>query len=692
MQSLLKPFINKFILNLKLNFYNDYHQWILWLPVLFGVGIYIYFQIPIEPPITLIPILFALLIIGYLYTKSEQKLLLAWQILFIIFVGFSTAMIKSHIIYSPFVDFENKYIKVQGIVEKIQPLSKGFRVIINHPEFPNFNTQRIPKKIRVTFKQKEINLEIADRVEFYAVLSKPPSKITPNSYDFARYAYFEQIGAVGFSTTYPKIIGKEYGIFDFINIIRSRIARDIINHMGIERGSITTSLMIGEYSAISKTLLENIRISGLAHILSVSGLHLAMISSLIFIVARYFLLIFRTIALNYNVKKIAACIAIFITFIYLLLTGSYVAAIRSFIMTSTFLIAIVIDRENTNLRSVCFAGLIILMIYPEMIIHPSFQMSFAAVLALVSVFNLLVKNGFTISNQHPLYKIVFFIISSALTSIIAGIATAPFISYHFQQFSQYSVLANMLVVPIISFYVMPLIVLGIFLYLTPIFPLILKLLGYGIDYFIAIANWTASLPNSADVTIALPSYCLTLIVIGSLWFLLWQEKWRYYGIIMIIAGLLMSFHKNYPDLFLTSDPNIFVLLDNQKRPVLSKKIRSEIKNQVISHFYGKEKLLTLDNYIYRELNYSCDNQKCLYTKESKKIVFDYKHYDHYYDCDIADIIILMNNVKDVSKCREKVISLEDLKKNGSTLIYLNKKPIVTIYTNNNNHRLWSKKN
>jgi competence protein ComEC len=677
---------------LRSNLLKERSSWFLWTPIFLGVGILIYFKLLFEPSYNILayPVFFILLL-SLIIGNTDLGILLLKALILILF-GFILIMYKSNNLPHNQFRYDNIYSKIQGRVLDIQPLSKGVRAIITNPIFENSKISTNVKKIRVTFKHQKIDFNIGDNIIFHAFLSKPPPQITPYSYNFARYAFFEQIEAVGISTTKIDVLHNNISFFsvDYINHLRNLISQDLLTKYGNKTGSVIASLMIGEYTSIDRKLLDDMRISGLAHILSVSGLHLTLVTGIIFISIRLLLNMVKYTSLEWNTKKIAACCAIIISFLYLLMSGSSIAAIRSFIMTTTVLIAIIIDRDNRAIRSVMIAAIIVLIINPEFIVHPSFQMSFSAVIALISCYEYITKNNLIQFSQHNLfYKIIFYFISSILTSFIAGFAIAPYSAYHFGQFSKYSILANLLVVPIVSFFIMPLVILALLLYPTFLKSYILELLKYGIDYLNYIATIIAEIPHSSVPLSFIPDASIALITIGGLWLLLWQRNWRFFGLIPCFIGLLLPYFNDKPDIIITQDPNLFTITDNDNELIISKKVRSELKFKSLKQLYGNSKYHLLNQYA-KNLDYQCfdDLNLCKFVKNKKIIIFDYNKYYNYTDCS-SDLIFLPNSWKVQNNCDVKIITARDLKNHGTYLIYLQKKLKLINIHNANGHRFWN---
>lgn len=227
-----------------------------------------------------------------------------------------------------------------------------------------------------------------------------------------------------------------------------------------------------------------------------------------------------------------------------------VAAIRSFIMTALIITAILVDKTASPIRSIAFAATIILLERPENIIHPSFQMSFSAVLALITCFNIFSKNNTYNIDGNFIYKLFFYFYGVSIASLIAGLVTAPFSIYHFRQSANYSIFANLIAVPITSFLLTPCIVITFFLYPLHLESLSLNIMKIGIETLLKVSHYIAKLPLSVSNFSRIDDLNLLIIVFGILWLCIWSSKIRYLGAILISLGIIFQSLQDKPDIFI----------------------------------------------------------------------------------------------------------------------------------------------
>jgi len=261
------------------------------------------------------------------------------------------------------------------------------------------------------------------------------------------------------------------------------------------------------------------------------------------------------IALNYPVKKWAAVAALFASFAYLLLSGSSIPAVRSFIMIAVAFIAIIVDRPAISLRVVALSALFILLATPESWIDPSFQMSFGAVVGLVSAFEWWGrrKRPENVAPRGYLSRALRILGGTAATSFVAGFSSAHFAAYHFNRFANYGVAANVLVTPFVSFIIMPAGVLALLLMPLGLDGPPLQAMGWGIKVMLDIAHWVASWPGAAIMVDTMPTTALILMTAGGLWLAIWQAPWRLAGVALILIGFVASFFGSSPDLIVAAD-------------------------------------------------------------------------------------------------------------------------------------------
>ncbi len=564
--------IRRFLQNLYNNFLEEQTRWIALVPILFGLGIGLYFSLQFEPKYWISLVVLELLLFVFYLVRRHISFHLPLYALMLITLGFANAQL--HTVYQSrhveSINDVNTYIL--GKISDISLSSKG-KIRYTLESASDFD-KPLKGKFRLTSMSKDNNFAVGDCVETAAKLLSAPQIPLKNSYDLSRKYFFDGLSATGytlgdtFKITCPANL-KTSNFMAEVNAFRQKIAERINKLLPIAEAGVIDAVLIGEKSYIPQQITDDYRNSGLAHFLAVSGLHLGTIAGLIFFLLRWIISLFPQIALRYDSKKIAAVIAIFFSFLYLLISGMAIPAQRAFIMTTTVLVGVIFNRQAISLRMVSFAALMVLIISPFALVSVSFQMSFAAVTALVVFYE---KFATKISawsyDKGFIFKTLYYLIGIVVCDLVASIATAPFAIYHFQRLALYTSLGNLLAGPLIAFWIMPCILLSLMVLPFGLLVYPLKLLALGINLLNHITAYVANLPGSVLYIHSLAFGGFMLIVCGAIWLCIWQKNWRYFGLTAIIAGFLTMFNKPLPDAIISFDGKGIALRDNKDKLLL----------------------------------------------------------------------------------------------------------------------------
>lgn len=553
---------------IKDTFFAELSNWILWLVVFFASGIGFYFSLDKEPSLYLVSSISWLLAVAVLLVRNRKPLWLLLLPAFFFLFGITIATWRTHSLWAEKLSTRVNTAKVYGVVEKIIPSEgKAVRLVLNVKRV--YADEKVSvKKLQVMSMNFNDEVRIGDFISLYASLSPPSKKLFPSGYDFARHAYFNQVGGHAFSISKIKIIepARDDSIASRIENLRLKIYHLLTAGLGPTNGSVAAALMIGEQRAINKDIMQAMRDSGLVHIISVSGLHMSLLAVICFFIVRHLLSYSLQISQQYNTKKIAAWISFALSLGYLLISGLQVAAVRSFFMLATLMAGILIDRQNNPKRSVFLAAFLILLFTPEAIFHPSFQMSFSAVLALVGTYEIYSQKIWAVQGRSAsiVNKVVSYFLGVLLSSFVAGTATSIYVMYHFHNYSNYSMLANLLVAPIVSFLIMPSVILIFILMPLPfgIYKLGLYPLDIGITLMLKIANYVSLLPKAQAITPTTSVAIPLLFTAGLLWFCIWEKKWRILGAVPMITAFCLIFLAPFPDIIIDEKYKAVLLKDN----------------------------------------------------------------------------------------------------------------------------------
>jgi competence protein ComEC len=701
------------------SFFEERERWFLWLPVLFATGIGIYFILDFEPALWSGVIALELLVLFAYVARFRPALVFVSVCVGTILLGFTYMQMRSRYLQAPVISKKINFAKVSARVIKIEKFSRSYRILFDDVKIEKIKKEKTPKKIRIKFKFPDAKFIAGSYVSFNASLNPPSSPAVAGGYNFSRRAWFEQIGAVGFSFSRPKIIKAKTSIsikdrFLFnVDIFRKKIAHKIYEILPGEEGKICASLIAGERGEIPRKITDNYRDSGLAHMLSISGLHMGLFASLVYFVVRLLLSAVPFLSQRLNTKKIAAFLAIISITLYLFISGMRVPSQRAYFMTVVVLVGVLFDRRAISIRLIVWAGFVVLLFHPEALVSPSFQMSFAAVIALVSAYEagagklstfLSKKQNDEFVFESVLRVVASYIAGILLSDFIASLATTPYAIYHFNRVAVYTTLGNFLAAPFFGFLVMPFAVLSLFLSFVGLEQIPVLIMGWGVRQMNSITSYVASLSDSVMLVAQIPSYGLALLSLGGVWLCVWRKKWRLLGLIPIFIGVYSAFNVNIPDVVISEDASVVAVKVGKNLSIKPSKKGRFVKKTWLE-FYGVEKknsksdkalqkalwgegkskrYLKLANDVKREKNVSisCDVWGCVYKTKGKVIAISEKEESHPKDCKTADIIFSKTPIRINCDYPELAIDRFDLWKNGSYSLWIKGETIKYITSSN----------
>jgi competence protein ComEC len=529
-------------------------RWILWLPVGLGFGIALYFALPREPPLWLgtaglAPVLLTLLWLWRRLPSEQFRSFVPALLGFaVVLSGFTAGSLRTHLVEAPVLERRAAYI-LEATVLLVEDHIRGQRLTLGGAVVDGLPAEATPAQIRVNARGKEPPVVPGDRVRLRAMLMPPSPPVEPHGFDFARHAYFMQLGAVGYGLDRPELLkpaqSRSWSLA--LSAFRQAIANEITAVVPGDAGAIAVALLTGLRGALSDQIWDEWAITGIAHLLSISGLHLAIVAGTLFFAVRIALALVPPLALRLPTKKTAALVALIGSFGYLLISGAPIPTQRSFIMTALMLLAVMVDRNPFSMRLVAFAAIVVLLREPDTLLGASFQMSFAAVLALIAVYETGVAKRPPGASSLG-WRLLLYVAGVALTTVIASAATTPFSIYHFSRFPTYGIVTNLLAVPLSAVWIMPLGMLGLLLIPLGLAGPCFVLMGKGIEVIIVAAAFMADLPGAALDIPRPPAAALVATVVGGLWLCLWRTAWRRLGLIGIGLGIVLAATDQPPDL------------------------------------------------------------------------------------------------------------------------------------------------
>ncbi|WP_322517053.1 ComEC/Rec2 family competence protein [Rhodopseudomonas palustris] len=531
------------------------------VPVAFGAGIALYFAADHEPVAWVASLAAAVFGVAAFLLRRNRAFPLA--VLITAFAaGFAVIALKAQRIAHPVLAKPVQAATLKGFVETREERERTDRFVLRVTEMDTAGRAPALPRVRLSVR-KGTAPAVGSFVSLKARLLPPLSPLRPGAYDFGRDLYFQGIAASGFAlgaviTQDPPAAGgwrlryaaTMQGMRDAIDA-RIRLALD-----GDQR-SIATALITGRRDAISTPVNDAMFVSGLGHVLSISGYHMAVVAGVVFFAVRAALALIPALTVTFPIKKAAAAAALAAAAFYLLLSGAEVATQRSFLMTAVVLIAVMVDRRAITFRTLAIAALVVLLIAPESLVHPSFQMSFAATLGLVALVQIGMPGLFATADSSTTARAALWggreIAMLALASLVAGLATTPYAAYHFHRVTPYGVIANLLAMPVVSAMVMPAGLLGLAAMPFGLDGVFWRIMEIGIDWMIVVSLWVAALPGAIGRIAAFGSGPLLLASLGVVLLGLLRTPLRYAGLALLGLSTGWALLTPQPEILIAGD-------------------------------------------------------------------------------------------------------------------------------------------
>ncbi|HZH27052.1 MAG TPA: ComEC/Rec2 family competence protein [Azospirillaceae bacterium] len=514
----------------------------LWLPVLMASGVVAHFAIASQPHPAIGIVAFCAAALGWLVVRRAFLLSLVAAAVLAVTGGYLSAQIRTALVSAPVLEKPVGSAAVAGRVLAVDRMPGGPRVLLGEVRVEGLVPERTPARVRIRLRRSDAAPEPGALIRVRAVLRPPPGPVEPDAFDFRRNAFFDRIGGMGFAVgRLQRIEGPPAGPVDRIALwfakARQHVADRVAAAVDGPSAAITTALLNGQQTGIDAQVIRWFRDSGLAHLLSISGLHIGLVAGGILFVVRAGLAAMPPVALRLPIKKIAAVVSLLVAGGYTLLVGAPVPTARSMLMVGLVLLAVLTDRTAISMRTVAFAAVVVIALAPDSVLGVSFQMSFAAVAALTAAYEVLQPRLRMIRSRTGwIGKGALHFGAILISSVVATMATAPFSLFHFQQLSVHGVLANMAAIPLTAFWIMPAgIVAGLLMPFGVESPALVAM-GWGVDVLIEVARVVADLPGALVRVPAVGDSAFLLVVGGGLWLCLWRTRLRVWGLLGVLAG------------------------------------------------------------------------------------------------------------------------------------------------------------
>ena len=662
----------------------EQERWPLWLPVFFGAGIGVYFGLPREPPGWLGFLALATAIAAMIALRKRPAWLLAGIALSLAAAGFAASQARTALMDAPVLARKTPPVLVEGRIAEIESKTAGYRIVLDHVRIEGQARATTPERVRIRVRDPDNVLKPGGWISVRAILSPPPPPASPGGYDFQRQVYFQGIGAVGFAVAKrpqpldpPEAHKGGWSPVVWLDGVRADVTRRIMQASGGgAAGAIAAALLTGQQGAIPDDVLQAMRDSGLAHLLAISGQNISIMAGFVFLLVRGFLALVPAIALRYPIKKWAAAAGFASALFYLLLSGASVPTQRSVAMIGLVLLAIILDRSVISMRPLAWAALFILLILPEAMMGPSFQLSFAAVAALIAAYESLpggygawVRGRDGSARFHT--RAMRHLLAVALTSLIAIAATTPFASYHFNRFSLYGLAANMIAVPLTDLWIMPWALAVLALMPFGLEQWALGPMVWGVQVMIGVAREVASWPSAVIAMPAMPTSALVLITLGGLWLFIWRRRVRLLGLVPIAAGIALSILARPPDILVSGDAKLVALRAPSGGLAIWSAGGGKFETERWLLQAGEEEALPWPARDATEEGgwLTCDTLACLYKPPGHLVALVRQADALAEDCAVAELVVSLVPVRR-SCTGTAVIDRFDLWRNGTHAIWL----------------------
>ncbi len=525
----------------------------LWIPVMLGFGIAAWFALPQRAD--WMAFICAALAVGVLALgagRGEGRLLRMLGVAALLAAtGCLLAWTRAGLVGDPPLA-RPAMVTMTATVLDVEPLParRITRITVEPVERPD-----LPRHIRLNLADEavppEVRIVSGMTVTLRARLMPPAPASLPGGYDFARRAWFDGLGATGRVLPPLTVVGApaEGG-----ETLQQRLSRHVTGQLDGSAGAIAATLASGDRGHIPPEDEEAMRRSGLAHLLSISGVHVTAVVGAVVLLSWRLLALSPAVALRWPLMLVAAATGAGAGVGYTLLTGAEVPTIRACVAALLVMAALALGRRAISLRVVAAGALLILILWPEALVGPSFQLSFAAVAAIVAlVEHRAMRAFFAVREESRLRRAARFVVGLLVTGLAVELALMPIALYHFHLTGMLGALANMIAIPLTEFVIMPAVALALVLDIGMLGAPAWWIAGQALDLLLWIAHAVAAEERAVLLRPAIPSLAFAMAMAGLLWLLLWRTALRYAGLPLMALGLVGYASAPKPDILVTDD-------------------------------------------------------------------------------------------------------------------------------------------
>ena len=541
----------------------------LWLPVCAGIGVLLYLSADTEPVLWLPALLFCgFCTAAYVLRQQRFSFSILLMLASVVF-GFVCGEFRTWRVAAPVLD-RIRIVQLRGEIEELDQKRIDARFLLHVQTAEDSNGAPLPQEVTPRYvrlsQKKPFALQAGDTVSLKARLLPPAHASIPGGYDFARTAYFSRIGAVGSVLGTIEAVPQNASLSLYVRFMqsldraRNTLAQRVDTIIGGHEGAVAAAMVAGKRTLLSENAQELIREAGIFHIITISGVQMTLVAGMIFWATRRLLSLFDVLALRYPIKKISALVAIFGAIFYDMATGSRVGTERALFMTLILLGSILVDRGALTMRNLGLAAVAVIVLEPEAIMGASFQLSFAAVAALIAVHEARYRRPHDDEEIKPIpraamplgwgwSKVLFYFGKTGhhigqllVATLCATSATASFMAADFHDLSPYVLIGNPLTLVIIEFFAVPGALIGTLLYPLGLDAPVWLYVGLGIKLVFWMARIIASAPGSTLHLHAFAPWALPFLTLGVLNMVIWRS-WalRLLAVPCVALGLAGAF-------------------------------------------------------------------------------------------------------------------------------------------------------
>lgn len=546
----------------------------LCLPVFFGIGALIYFTLPFEPAWQWIVVGSLACAFAVRAAAGHLAVRLVLSAMLAVLAGVCAGKVETWRTDTSMMGSDLTTRMTGRVVRLEHRADRRVRLTVDVTATERPHLRYPPKRIRATARAVPPGLAPGRGVQGLVRLMAPSGPVRPGGYDFSFESYFDGLSAVGFFLGDPQLVALPTAptlsqrFFAGIEHLRQRIATRVRSVIGGAEGEVAVALITGLRSGIPEPVNEALRRAGLAHILSISGLHMALVAFTAMTCIRTAFAFFPGFSSRHPVRKYAASAALVVSAAYLLLSGADVAARRSFIMLAVMLTALLFDRAAITMRNLAIAALVVLAVSPHEVVGPSFQMSFAATAALIAGYSawsewrarrLAAREAPQRDTGLAAVRALFrYGGGLAMTSLLAGIATALYAVWHFQRLAPLGLVGNLAAMPFMSVLVMPFGLLAAILMPFGLDAPALWVMGKGIAAVIAIADWVSA-HTPLDTVGLVPASAVICLSTALVVLTISTTRIRLAAVVFLAAGGLLLVNRDLPDVLVSENARMVAI-------------------------------------------------------------------------------------------------------------------------------------